>query len=149
MTWNSPSPPTAKSQAMRTMLAMTTGTTAPSPPLARIAISTPVLSKSCFQGVACASLTCNRHCTGGSSHESAEASCERVNRDYNIRLRVGLMFAMLATSSIGVFTPILISSWVSPNHAAFTVLRQFGTGVIIATAFVHVSPQCCCGGVFR
>jgi zinc transporter 1/2/3 len=49
---------------------------------------------------------------------------------------------MLATSSIGVFTPILISSFVSPNHPSFTILRQFGTGVIISTAFVHVSTHC-------
>ena len=68
-----------------------------------------------------------------------ENTCERVDRDYNINLRVGLLFAMLATSSIGVFTPILMASYVSPNHPVFTVLRQFGTGVIISTAFVHVS----------
>ena len=48
---------------------------------------------------------------------------------------------MLATSSLGVFTPIVIASYVSPNHAVFTVLQQFGTGVIISTAFVHVSVR--------
>lgn len=46
---------------------------------------------------------------------------------------------MLATSAIGVFSPILIASYVSPKHPVFTILRQFGTGVIISTAFVHVS----------
>lgn len=79
-----------------------------------------------------------RHCVGGSGEEE-EHSCERVDRDYNIRLRVGLLFVMLVTSSIGVFTPILVASYVSPSHPIFTVLRQFGTGVIISTAFVHVS----------
>ncbi|KAJ4287892.1 high-affinity Zn(2+) transporter zrt1 [Collariella sp. IMI 366227] len=78
------------------------------------------------------------HCTGGSESESSQPTCARVQRDYNIRLRVGLLFVMLATSSIGVFTPILIASYVSPNHAIFTVLRQFGTGVIISTAFIHL-----------
>jgi zinc transporter 1/2/3 len=68
-----------------------------------------------------------------------ENTCERVDRDYNINLRVGLLFAMLATSAIGVFSPILVASYVSPSHPVFTVLRQFGTGVIISTAFVHVS----------
>ena len=81
----------------------------------------------------------SRHCTGAS--ESGQASCDRVERDYNIRLRVGLLFVMLVTSSLGVFTPIVIASYVSPNHAVFTVLRQFGTGVIISTAFVHVSVR--------
>ncbi|KAK4185396.1 putative zinc-regulated transporter [Podospora australis] len=76
------------------------------------------------------------HCTG-SSGEKVQ-TCERVHRDYNIKLRVGLLFVMLVTSSIGVFTPILISSFVSPNHIVFTILRQFGTGVIISTAFVHL-----------
>lgn len=46
---------------------------------------------------------------------------------------------MLVTSSIGVFVPILVASYISPSHAVFTILRQFGTGVIISTAFVHVS----------
>ncbi|KAH6651297.1 hypothetical protein F5144DRAFT_479761 [Chaetomium tenue] len=72
------------------------------------------------------------HCTG------VENTCERVDRDYNINLRVGLLFVMLATSSIGVFTPILVASYISPTHPVFTVLRQFGTGVIISTAFVHL-----------
>ena len=85
----------------------------------------------------CAPLTVDdRHCTGGSSET---ATCERVNRDYNIRLRIGLLFVMLVTSAIGVFTPILIANYVSPNNIAFTILKQFGTGVIISTAFVHVS----------
>ncbi|AEO59559.1 hypothetical protein MYCTH_2307966 [Thermothelomyces thermophilus ATCC 42464] len=77
------------------------------------------------------------HCVG-SSGEEEEHSCERVDRDYNIRLRVGLLFVMLVTSSIGVFGPILVASYVSPSHPVFTVLRQFGTGVIISTAFVHL-----------
>lgn len=78
------------------------------------------------------------HCTGGDEHEEESATCERTDRDYNIRLRVGLLFAMLATSSIGVFGPILLSSFVSPNNVFITILRQFGTGVVISTAFIHL-----------
>ncbi|KAK4203957.1 putative zinc-regulated transporter [Triangularia verruculosa] len=77
------------------------------------------------------------HCVSKGG-EKAVATCEKPQRDYNIKLRVGLLFVMLATSSIAVFTPILISSFVSPNHIVFTILRQFGTGVIISTAFVHL-----------
>ncbi|KAK4097162.1 Zip-domain-containing protein [Parathielavia hyrcaniae] len=75
------------------------------------------------------------HCTSGSE---SQVSCARVERDYNVRLRIGLLFVMLVTSAIGVFTPILVASFISPKHAVFTVLRQFGTGVIISTAFVHL-----------
>jgi zinc transporter 1/2/3 len=45
---------------------------------------------------------------------------------------------MLVTSSIGVFAPILIAKFVSPRNILFTILRQFGTGVIISTAFIHL-----------
>jgi zinc transporter 1/2/3 len=67
--------------------------------------------------------------------------CARIERDYNIRLRVGLLFVMLVTSAIGVFSPILVASYISPKNVVFTVLRQFGTGVIISTAFVHVRTR--------
>ncbi|KAL8372333.1 hypothetical protein RB595_001906 [Gaeumannomyces hyphopodioides] len=77
------------------------------------------------------------HCTGGS--ESGESSCEKVNRDYNIPLRVGLIFVIMATSAFGVFMPILlIRWWPARTHTTFLVLKQFGTGVIISTAFVHL-----------
>ncbi|KAL1839242.1 hypothetical protein VTJ49DRAFT_1720 [Mycothermus thermophilus] len=76
------------------------------------------------------------HCVGADG-ESVK-TCERVDRDYNIRLRVGLLFVMLVTSSIGVFSPILLASFISPKHIVFTILRQFGTGVIISTAFIHL-----------
>ncbi|KAL2125559.1 hypothetical protein VTJ04DRAFT_1924 [Mycothermus thermophilus] len=77
------------------------------------------------------------HCVGADGKEVAK-TCERIDRDYNIKLRVGLLFVMLVTSSIGVFSPILLSAYVSPKHVAFTILRQFGTGVIISTAFIHL-----------
>lgn len=37
-----------------------------------------------------------RHCTG-----DVETSCERRDRDYNVPLRIGLLFVVLATSAIG------------------------------------------------
>lgn len=68
-------------------------------------------------------------------------SCEKVDRDYRIGLRVGLLFVMLATGSIAVFGPILARKLanLSLDGIAFTIIKQFGTGVIISTAFVHVS----------
>ncbi|KAK5656990.1 hypothetical protein OQA88_3513 [Cercophora sp. LCS_1] len=77
------------------------------------------------------------HCVDASGAE-VEKTCEKVDRNYNIPLRVGLLFVIMVTSSIGVFTPILISSFVSPTNPVFTILRQFGTGIIISTAFIHL-----------
>ena len=40
----------------------------------------------------------------------------------------------------GVFGPILLQKLVPKKlNLAFIVLKQFGTGIIVSTAFVHVS----------
>lgn len=55
---------------------------------------------------------------------------------------VAVLKAMLGGSwltVLGVFTPIFAWRFMSPNNLLFTILRQFGTGIIIATAFIHVS----------
>ncbi|KAL2063756.1 hypothetical protein VTL71DRAFT_5561 [Oculimacula yallundae] len=77
------------------------------------------------------------HCTGGSA---TPATCERVDRDYNIGLRVGLIFVILVTSGFAVFAPMLIErfSKMTLNSIVFTILKQFGTGIIVSTAFVHL-----------
>ncbi|RAR10617.1 Zip-domain-containing protein [Stemphylium lycopersici] len=77
------------------------------------------------------------HCVGGSA---SEQSCDGTQKDYNIGLRVGLLFVILVTSSIGVFTPILTRKFnlVGDNSIIFVVLKQFGTGIVISTAFVHL-----------
>ncbi|KND92961.1 Zinc-regulated transporter 1 [Tolypocladium ophioglossoides CBS 100239] len=79
------------------------------------------------------------HCEGDDEREGSAPQCDTTKRDYNVGLRVGLLFAILATSSIGVFGPILLQK-VMPTklNLAFTVLKQFGTGIIISTAFVHL-----------
>ena len=41
------------------------------------------------------------HCVGADGEGSAPVSCERRERDYNIPLRIGLIFAILASSAIG------------------------------------------------
>ncbi|RDA87016.1 hypothetical protein CP532_3228 [Ophiocordyceps camponoti-leonardi (nom. inval.)] len=81
------------------------------------------------------------HCVGGNDEAAHEAQpqCAGIKREYNIRLRVGLLFVILATSAIGVFCPILLQSLLPRKlRLAFVVLKQFGTGVIISTAFVHL-----------
>ncbi|KAK5630346.1 hypothetical protein RRF57_006061 [Xylaria bambusicola] len=63
------------------------------------------------------------HCPGDS--QNGEVQCSRRDRDYNIPLRIGLVFVML---------PLLPEKF----QDIFILLKQFGTGVIIATALIHL-----------
>ena len=67
-------------------------------------------------------------------------NCNATTRDYNIPLRVGLLFVILVTSALGVFTPILTTRFnlISQTNIIFVILKQFGTGIVISTAFVHL-----------
>ncbi|KAL8685840.1 MAG: hypothetical protein Q9224_005648, partial [Gallowayella concinna] len=89
--------------------------------------------------------------------EAQQATCNKVDRSYNMDIRIGTLFVMLVTSSIGrkpvcwwnrtiidrttgVFGPILLVRFahVHPSGILFTVIKQFGTGIIISTAFIHL-----------
>lgn len=67
--------------------------------------------------------------------------CSAPSRDYEIPIRIGLLFVILVTSGLGVFAPILTARFTSLNmdHLVIAAMRQFGTGIIISTAIVHVS----------
>jgi zinc transporter 1/2/3 len=50
-----------------------------------------------------------------------------------------MLFVVLVASSVGVFGPILMSTFIPVrSNVVLTILKQFGTGIIISTAFVHV-----------
>ncbi|EGP87012.1 uncharacterized protein MYCGRDRAFT_100094 [Zymoseptoria tritici IPO323] len=60
---------------------------------------------------------------------------------YNIPLRVGMIFVVLVTSGIGVYAPMIISKLPLGGKTignALQMLKQFGTGIIISTAFIHL-----------
>jgi zinc transporter 1/2/3 len=64
-------------------------------------------------------LTCHfhagvEHCTGASDEANEVVSCERRDRDNNIPLRIGLVFAILAACAIGKFQDDLLKNIV-PN----------------------------------
>ncbi|KAJ5276270.1 hypothetical protein N7524_002423 [Penicillium chrysogenum] len=84
----------------------------------------------------------SRHCVGEGESEggSSGASCGVRSRDYDIPLRIGTLFVVLVTSSIGVFAPMLLMKLPSAsiNGVVSTVIKQFGTGIIIATGFIHL-----------
>ncbi|CAK7199482.1 low-affinity Zn(2+) transporter zrt2 [Sporothrix eucalyptigena] len=56
-------------------------------------------------------------------------------------LRIGSIFIILSGSMLGVFLPMLLHR-TAPNsrfaHFAFFVCKYFGSGVILATAFMHL-----------
>ncbi|KAM0211342.1 hypothetical protein ACHAQI_005298 [Fusarium lateritium] len=81
------------------------------------------------------------HCVGGSHGSEGEGapSCGRKDRDYKIGIRIGMLFVVLVASSVGVFGPILMSTFIPVrSNVVLTILKQFGTGIIISTAFVHL-----------
>lgn len=55
-------------------------------------------------------------------------------------LRVGALFVIMASSALGAFFPIMASNYsaVSLPDWCFFVAKFFGSGVIIATGFVHL-----------
>ncbi|CAK9439877.1 uncharacterized protein LODBEIA_P39770 [Lodderomyces beijingensis] len=81
------------------------------------------------------------HCEDDSSLTNLDAqACEPIDRDYNIPLRIGLLFVILVTSSIGSFGPTVLKQLfrLSQHNIIVTIIKQFGTGVVISTAFVHL-----------
>lgn len=84
-----------------------------------------------------------RHCVGAGESEGSSQSgtqCNVQDREYNVPLRIGTLFVVLVTSAIGVFAPMLLVKlpFRTINTMISTGIKQFGTGIIIATAFVHV-----------
>ncbi|KAI1412336.1 Zip-domain-containing protein [Hypoxylon sp. FL1857] len=77
---------------------------------------------------------------GNSGEDGNGASkCSRKEQTYNIPLRAGLLFVILVTSFIGVSAPIFLKPALSSKlQLVFVVLKQFATGVVAATAFVHL-----------
>ncbi|PVH14734.1 uncharacterized protein CXQ87_002881 [Candidozyma duobushaemuli] len=83
------------------------------------------------------------HCvpkSGSSSHSHEATSCDVPDNEYNIPLRIGLIFAILAGDFIGVYAPLIVKRWFSDHMDGIlvTLFRQFGTGVVLSTALVHL-----------
>ncbi|KAI1634390.1 ZIP zinc transporter-domain-containing protein [Biscogniauxia mediterranea] len=72
-------------------------------------------------------------------------SCESGgsrHADHNLSLRVGAVFIILFVSTLACAFPILAAKFPGlrmPSNFFFAI-RHFGTGVLIATAFVHLLP---------
>ncbi|KAK9478061.1 Zinc/iron permease [Lipomyces japonicus] len=78
-----------------------------------------------------------------------ECSAESLD-GYNVQARVASIFIVFAASASAVFLPLLIHRAVRRTDAGvkssradlvLTIIKQFGAGVIIATAFIHLLPD--------
>ncbi|KAF9329482.1 hypothetical protein BG006_007452 [Podila minutissima] len=67
--------------------------------------------------------------------------------DYNLGFHIGGLFANLAASGVGVLLPILFGltsfppKTTSKIQSVIQTARTFGSGVILATAFIHMLPS--------
>ncbi|KAL1933401.1 hypothetical protein VTP01DRAFT_7491 [Rhizomucor pusillus] len=80
------------------------------------------------------------------SEAEADECVAEPTEDYNMPFRVGSLFIILVTSAVGMFTPIILHriqpySQGSIRDWCLTIAKFFGTGVILATAFVHMLPE--------
>ncbi|KAH7309238.1 zinc transporter-like protein [Rhexocercosporidium sp. MPI-PUGE-AT-0058] len=76
--------------------------------------------------------------------QAAAESCgiPEISDEYNLPLHVGALFIILAVSFTACVLPIVVVKVPKlriPPTTLF-VIRHFGTGVLIATAFVHLLP---------
>ncbi|EGD90561.1 hypothetical protein H112_02027 [Trichophyton rubrum D6] len=96
--------------------------------------------KSGHEGLNCHFHAGVEHCIPENGSEEPTMSCDRVDRDYNIPYRIGSLFAILVTSAIAVFGPVLMQRFFAStmNIFVFTIIKQLGTGIMIATAFIHL-----------
>ncbi|KAG0039874.1 high-affinity Zn(2+) transporter zrt1 [Podila clonocystis] len=72
-----------------------------------------------------------------------ECQAESTDREsYNTSLHIASVFIILAASTAGVFMPVIASKFRSLRISArvLTLGKQFGTGVILATGFIHMLP---------
>ncbi|KAK6846385.1 zinc-regulated transporter 1 [Apiospora arundinis] len=65
--------------------------------------------------------------------------CDRVEREFNIPLRWGMVLAILVAGATGVYSPIVMRVKLpSKKQELLIFIKQFGTGVIVSAAFIHL-----------
>ncbi|KAG5363271.1 Zinc-regulated transporter 1 [Yarrowia sp. B02] len=81
--------------------------------------------------------------SGGDRSDGEELDCSFEPRDLKKPIRIGALFAVLATSALGVFPPVLATSVfkIDLQSLPMTFVKQFGTGVVLSTAYVHLAAE--------
>ncbi|KAL2020833.1 hypothetical protein VTK56DRAFT_7926 [Thermocarpiscus australiensis] len=74
--------------------------------------------------------------------DACAGQAARAGADYNVPLHVGALLIILAVSSLACAIPMLARKFPMLRIPApfFFGVRHFGTGVLLATAFVHLLP---------
>ncbi|KAF0537255.1 ZIP zinc/iron transport family [Gigaspora margarita] len=80
-----------------------------------------------------------------SSNSSVVISCPTGPdvSSYDFNLHLISLFVVLATSSSGALIPVIVKRLpqLKTPYAVFFIIKHFGTGIILATAFVHMLPS--------
>ncbi|KAI0378896.1 Zinc/iron permease [Hypomontagnella monticulosa] len=78
-----------------------------------------------------------------SRRETCGSDVSPEDEEYNLELRIGAVFIILAVSLLTCAFPIIAKKFPRINLSSNIVfaIRHFGTGVLIATAFVHLLPK--------
>lgn len=81
--------------------------------------------------------------SGGDRNSNEELDCSFEPRNLKKPIRIGALFAVLATSALGVFPPVLATSVfkIDLQSLPMTFVKQFGTGVVLSTAYVHLAAE--------
>ena len=96
-------------------------------------------SESSEDGISCHYHAGVEHCVDANG-VTVEQTCEFVSRDRNVNLRVGLSLHPVAATAFAVSLPLFLNRFanVELDGIIFTIFKQFGTGVILSTALVHL-----------
>jgi hypothetical protein len=94
-------------------------------------------------------VTANVTATPGTVNAAGAAAADpcaaNANDDYSIPLHVAGVFLLFIVSSLGIYGTIALgSSKLKDNPSVLLVLQVlkfFGTGVIVATAWIHMIPS--------
>ncbi|KAF1990196.1 Zip-domain-containing protein [Aulographum hederae CBS 113979] len=80
------------------------------------------------------------HGHGGPKAGAALSCASDESETYTLSLRIAAIFVILTTSSIGVLAPIILRkrNLISNDGLVMIAFKQFGTGVIISTVFIHL-----------
>ncbi|WVQ69139.1 uncharacterized protein L199_007354 [Kwoniella botswanensis] len=76
--------------------------------------------------------------SGASPDLDIDDPCAISNDDSRRGLRIGAIFIILVTSLLGTLTPIVFRHTANVPTPVFDFAKYFGSGVIIATAFIHL-----------
>ncbi|ORY03508.1 ZIP zinc/iron transport family [Basidiobolus meristosporus CBS 931.73] len=84
-----------------------------------------------------------KHAGPSHEHEHESDGCSAGDAgNYNMPLHVAAIFIILIASALGVFSSLLASRFkhISKGRNFVTLGKHFGTGVILATGFIHMFP---------